>query len=213
MDPAGAAPLDLRVAVVAGDPLARAGLARLLVEETNLNVVAEIELTADPGPKIEASRPDVALIDLGWEGERDLEALAAWAESGPPLLLLLPDDRPPGPLWGLGVAGLLGRERPPAAIAAAAHAVAEGLLVLDPTFARPALGEGVAAAPLEALTERELEVLQLLAEGRSNRSIAQALAISEHTVKFHVTSILGKLGAQSRTEAAVLAARAGLVIL
>ncbi len=68
-------------------------------------------------------------------------------------------------------------------------------------------------APAEALTPREREVLQLLAEGLANRAIAQRLAISEHTVKFHVNAILGKLNAQSRTEAVVRAARLGLLIL
>lgn len=213
MDPEQASPLDLRIAIVAADPLARAGLVRVLEAEAGLQIVAETPLTADPVRTIESHRPELVLVDLGWESEGDLEALAEWAEAGAPLLLLLPDDRPPGPLWGLGVGGLLGRERPATDLAAAASAVAQGLLVLDPDFARPALGESAASAPLQALTERELEVLQLLAEGRSNRSIGQQLSISEHTVKFHVTSILGKLGAESRTEAAVVAARAGLIIL
>jgi DNA-binding NarL/FixJ family response regulator len=86
---------------------------------------------------------------------------------------------------------------------------------VDPSFTEqipwpPARPDGV---PLEELTAREMEVLQLLAEGLPNKSIAQRLDISEHTVKFHVNSILRKLEAQSRTEAVVQATRLGLILL
>ena len=67
--------------------------------------------------------------------------------------------------------------------------------------------------PAEPLTARELQVLRLLAEGLANKAIAQRLAISEHTVKFHVNAIMGKLGADSRTEAVVRASRLGLILL
>jgi DNA-binding NarL/FixJ family response regulator len=73
--------------------------------------------------------------------------------------------------------------------------------------------ERPAEAPAEALTPRELEVLQLLAEGLPNKTIARQLSISEHTVKFHLNAIMSKLGAQSRTEAVVRATRLGLIIL
>ena len=68
-------------------------------------------------------------------------------------------------------------------------------------------------ALIEPLTPREIEVLHLLAEGMTNRAIAQRLEISEHTVKFHVNAILGKLGAQSRTDAVVRATRLGVILL
>jgi len=67
--------------------------------------------------------------------------------------------------------------------------------------------------PIEDLTPRELEVLQHLAEGLTNKAIAQRLAVSEHTIKFHVNALMSKLGAQSRTEAVVLATRQGLITL
>jgi DNA-binding NarL/FixJ family response regulator len=153
------------------------------------------------------------VLDLQWEGAGELDWVAGWIEVVRWTLLLVPADRPPGPLWGLGPRGLLNRERKPQAIAAAARAIAAGLLVLDPQFSRPALAGDLASDPIESLTDREWQVLQLLAKGQSNLAIAEALGISESTVKFHVSAILGKLGAESRTEAAVLAARAGLVIL
>lgn len=202
----------LPVAVVADDPLARAGLVKLLEDEETLQIVAEAGLAGDPAAGLE-DLARVLLVDLGWEGEEELPELTGWTELGTPILLLVPPDLSPGPLWGLGVGGLLARDRPAEAIAAAARAVAADLFVLDPAFARPAVRAAEGGAALESLTPREIEVLKLLAGGRSNRAIAHELSISEHTVKFHVTSILGKLGAESRTEAAVLAARAGLIII
>jgi two-component system nitrate/nitrite response regulator NarL len=91
-------------------------------------------------------------------------------------------------------------------------AVAHGLVAVEETVAE-SLRPRVAAPPAEALTPREREVLQLLSQGLSNKQIAQALRISEHTVKFHVNAILGKLGVQGRTEAVVQAARLGLITL
>jgi DNA-binding NarL/FixJ family response regulator len=106
-------------------------------------------------------------------------------------------------------------------IAGALRAVAAGLIALDRSLA-PFLnaaplvrsdGAGVTPLPGEALTAREREVLQLMAEGIQNRAIAARLSISPHTVKFHVASILAKLGAASRTEAVTLGARRGYVVL
>ena len=100
-------------------------------------------------------------------------------------------------------------------IAAALHGVINDLVVLDPDFvAAPLTFIEPSPAPLpERLTAREMEVLQLLSEGLPNKVIAQKLGVSEHTVKFHVNAIMGKLGAQSRTEAVVRATRLGLILL
>jgi two-component system, NarL family, response regulator YdfI len=117
-----------------------------------------------------------------------------------------------------GVRAVLPGDISPEQLVAALQAVSSGLVVLHPSHA----GEGVPAgsAPArrldelaEPLTRRELEVLQMLAGGLSNKEIAARLNISEHTVKFHVASILGKLGAASRTEAVSLGIRRGLVLL
>jgi DNA-binding NarL/FixJ family response regulator len=199
--------------VVAEDRLARAGLNNLLSDQAGLQVLGEYPLEVQPEAVLPAVKPELVVVDLSWEGPEELDWLAGWIDVMRWALLLVPSDRPPGPLWGLGPRGLLARERPPAAIAAAAHAIAAGLLVLDPQFSRPALSGDMAAEPIESLSNREWQVLQLLAEGRSNLAIAEELEISESTVKFHVSTILGKLGAESRTQAAVIAARAGLVIL
>jgi DNA-binding NarL/FixJ family response regulator len=205
-------PGDLRVAVIAADPLARAGLASLLAEEPDVQLVASLDLTTDPEALL-AQAPEVLLIDLGWEVEGEQELLEVWLELELTAVLLVPGDRSSAPLWGLGAAGLLRRSGSRAQLVSALRAVAAGLRVHDAGFAAPRPDPRPDSVPSEPLTPRELEVLQHLAEGSSNRAIAQALAISEHTVKFHVTAILAKLGAESRTEAAIIAARAGLILL
>ncbi len=199
--------------MVAADRLARAGLASLLEQHAELEISGDFPLISEPEAVLTGSATELAVLDLNWEGPEELEAVASWIEAVRWTLLLVPADRPPGPLWGLGPRGLLHRERSAGAIAAAIQSIARGLLVLDPLFSRPALADDMAADPIESLSDREWQVLQLLAKGRSNLAIAEELGVSESTVKFHVSAILGKLGAESRTEAAVLAARAGLVIL
>ena len=115
--------------------------------------------------------------------------------------------------------GVLSSEANADELAAGIAAVAEGLWVGAPGLVEglmrlPKGGESSGEEPLaEPLTAREKEVLQHMAEGLANKQIALALGISEHTVKFHINAILGKLNAQSRTEAVVRATRAGLILL
>lgn len=118
----------------------------------------------------------------------------------------------------LGVRGILPADAELQQLAAALQAVASGLLVLAPTGAAVVRAETVPRTTLpdelpEALTPRELEVIRLMAAGLGNKEIAAKLKISEHTAKFHVASILGKLGASSRTEAVSLGMRRGLILL
>jgi DNA-binding NarL/FixJ family response regulator len=132
-----------------------------------------------------------------------------------PVVALLADESLAAEAWLAGVRGLLTREADAEALVAALQAVVQGLAAIDPTLAAALLPtrERESEALVEPLTPREEEVLQLLADGLANRAIALQLGISEHTVKFHVNAILGKLGAQSRTEAVVRATRLGLIIL
>src|SRR5262249_21126846 len=102
---------------------------------------------------------------------------------------------------------------PPDAVAAALVAASRGLSVLDAALAEAFLRPPQGSAQAEPLTPREREVLALLAEGLANKAIAARLGISEHTAKFHVNAILGKLGVDSRAEAIVRALRMGLVVL
>jgi DNA-binding NarL/FixJ family response regulator len=115
---------------------------------------------------------------------------------------------------GAGWRGALGRQIGAERLGAAVFAVAAGLVVSDAAAALAT--EEDAGAPVrlrEPLTSREGEVLQLLASGFSNRRIGQRLGISEHTAKFHVAAVLGKLEARTRTDAVVRAARLGLIVL
>lgn len=205
-------PDAIRLLIIADDPLARAALATLLEERPEVAVVGQVPVEDDFLANLDVYRPEILLWDLGWAAD-DLPP--EFGEGDTPLLALLPDDELAAAAWGAGAQGLLLREEEGERLVRALQAVAQGLRVLDPDLSealRPALS-GEAWAPREELTPRELEVLQLLAEGLSNRAIGQELEISEHTVKFHVTAIMGKLEAQSRTEAVVRATRAGLILL
>jgi DNA-binding NarL/FixJ family response regulator len=143
---------------------------------------------------------------------RMLRAMRAWPRS--PAILALSDD--PARFWtsafrALGLRASLPLRATSEELAAAVRAVHAGLVVLHPAALEPSrVGNppGAAGAPL---TAREREILELMADGASNRIIAARLAISRHTVKFHVASILAKLGATGRTEAVVLALRGGLL--
>lgn len=205
----------LRVLIVAQDPLARAGLATLLAERPGLGIAGQVAEDSDLKAALEVFRPDVVVWDLGWEPATALERLGDLGELDAPVVALLPDETFAGEAWAAGVRGLLLRSASATALGAAVEAAAQGIVALEPELASALLAvrERTPAAPNADLTPRELEVLRLLAEGLSNKAIAHRLDISEHTVKFHVNSILGKLGAQSRTEAVMRATRMGLVLL
>ncbi len=207
----------MRVIVVGDDPLARAGLANQLIEVTGLDVVAQIAADDSVTAAYRAYAPDAVLWDLGWSLESSdwRERLSDLVEAGALVVTLLPDNSPTIEAWSAGARGLLSREADPARVTAALNAVNQGLVAVDPALGGALLPtHGVSDEfRVEELTKREHEVLKLLAEGLSNRSIAVQLEISEHTVKYHVNSILRKLGAQSRTEAVVRATRSGLILL
>lgn len=201
--------------IVAGDPLARAGIAALLTahlaEQDGGCVVGQIADDDDLLARLDVYRPDVLVWDLGWDSEPDTARLVDFTSDGsPPVVALLPGDEAARAVWMAGARGLLPRHAGPDVIHAALVAVAQGLAVCDPAL-MTALPLAASDPLVDDLTVRELDVLRLLAEGLSNRAIAQRLGISEHTVKFHINAILGKLRAQSRTEAVVSAIRAGVI--
>jgi two-component system nitrate/nitrite response regulator NarL len=209
---------DLRVLIVADDPLVRAGLDGLVGGEAGFVVAGRAASTDDLLAAVETYRPDVVLCDLGWNPAPALEALGEAASATTPFVFLLPDEAYAREAWTAGARGLLLRDVARARLAAGLAAAAQGLSVMDPAFLAalaPAPIEDEAGGPrlAEDLTARELEVLHLMAEGLPNKTIAYRLGISEHTVKFHVNAILGKLGAGSRTEAVVRATRLGLILL
>ena len=157
---------------------------------------------------------DVLLIEAEDLSEHDWRALA-----GLPIPVLLLMDAPNSalvtPALRAGIRGAIPSDATPQEIESAVHAVSAGLVVTTPAFLAEIWPEPQTFAEelAEPLSSRELEVLDLLAEGLSNKLIAHRLNISEHTVKTHVASIFAKLGASSRTEAVSQAIRRGLVML
>ena len=203
-----ASPSVLRVLVVGEDALARAGL-RALAEASGFAVAGEVEPS---GLDALPAAAEAAVLDAGPAGT-GLEALASLVPRLPVLVVLWGEEQAREAL-AAGARGVLRREGLER-FAAAIDAVADGLVVVDPAVAEAVLRRGPPTVPpiAEPLTPRESEVLSLLAEGLSNRGIAARLGISEHTAKFHVGAVLGKLGAETRGEAVALAARLGLVVL
>ncbi len=192
------------------DPLARSGLAALLADQPGLAVVGQSAAGEEWATIVEAYDPEVAVWDLGPAGSSD--RAPDFARAGRPVLALITDEEQAGEALAAGARGVLFRDAGGERLAAALAALAHGLVALEETLAE-SLRPRVATRSVETLTPREGEVLQLLSQGLSNKRIAQALGISEHTVKFHVNAILGKLGVQGRTEAVVQAARLGLITL
>lgn len=209
----------IRVLVKASSPIAKAGLETLLQANPGLRVVEE----SAPGARTMAadSPADVLLVEALSLADGGARAALDWAGAGGPAVLLVRNSTPEAVAAALraGVKAVLGSGRTGPEIIAAVEAAAAGLVVLDPSgietlLRSPGPGSSPGAETLaEPLTPREIEVLQLLAAGLGNKEIASRLAISEHTAKFHVAAIMGKLGASSRTEAVTMGIRHGLIMI
>ena len=200
---------------MADDPLARAGLAVLLSDQPDCQVIGQVGAESAPRDILDTFPADVLLWDLGWDSTPALDHLSELPAEGPPVVVLLSDPIRAVEVWAAGVRGILSRDASGDTLHSALMAAAQGLVVVDPQIALALFpsGEHAPAQPPGELTPREVQVLQLLSEGLPNKSIASQLGISEHTVKFHVNAIMGKLGAQSRTDAVMRATRSGLIIL
>lgn len=204
----------VRVLILADDPLARAGLAALLDATPPVDVAGQSSSDVDLTALLAAFQPDALLWDLGWTPDSQIAVLSQFVEErAVPVVALLATPALAGAARAAGARGLLSRGADGAHMAAALAAVAHGLLVFDETLLPAQASLPTDMELVEPLSNRELEVLRHLAEGLSNKEIARSLGISENTVKFHVNAILGKVGAQSRTEAVVRATRAGLLLL
>ncbi len=155
---------------------------------------------------------DISLIDL--QPEMPASTTRDWLEElleVTSIVLLVPEPEPGvvNQIRRAGVGGVLQSNASSEQIVQAIKSVASGLMVFDRALAPQSPDD----EPLEQLTPRESEVLRLLADGLGNKEIAVKLSISEHTIKFHIHSILGKLGAASRTEAVTRGLRSGLIEL
>ncbi|HLJ60909.1 MAG TPA: response regulator transcription factor [bacterium] len=205
----------LRILIVADDLLARAGLSALLADQPGCTIVGQAAGSDDLAAVVDATRPEVLLWDLGRDPEDALERLDDARDRAAAIVALLPDGTSAADALAAGARGLAPRDAAPETLAAVALAVGNGLIAIHPTLGAflPAARAEPAAPPVEPLSERESEVLSLLGEGMANKEIADRLGISEHTVRFHVRALLGKLGTQNRTEAVVRAVRLGLLTL
>ena len=200
--------------IVADDQLSRAGLASILSQQPGVEVAGQVSGDDDVDSTVEVYSPDVLVWDLGWNPAGSLARLSELSDTAPPVVALLPDDSITAQARAAGAIGLLPRDSNIENLVAALTAAALGLVVSDPNLTTPTSPLPTATSgPLPQLTPREGEALRLLAEGLPNKAIADRLGISEHTVKFHVNSLMGKLGAQSRTEAVTRATRLGLLLL
>lgn len=216
----------IRVLLVDDQSLFREGLHILLDQHDDLEIVAEAANGEEAVAQARAHRPDVILMDLRMPVLNGIEATRRLvAEKFPARIVVLTtfeDDEEVFAALAAGAAGYLLKASPSDKLVNALRLTARGESFLEPSitakvlahFSRLAQGQPrrPATPPLpEPLSTRELEVLRLLAEGRSNKEIGVALAIAEGTVKNHMTNVIGKLGALDRTQAALRARELGLI--
>lgn len=206
----------LRVGVVAPTPAVRAGLQALLNDREPIAAVYDLGSALEPASRI--AEIDILLIVPG----PGVDQTFLYEFAIPPdtaILLMVEDEHVAaglqpdlsGRAWGI-----LSLEASSEELAAAVNALSAGLVVGLPALFNPHLRDTPTSLDeqlIDPLTDRELEVLQLLAKGLANKEIASALEISAHTVKFHISGIYTKLGATNRTEAVRLGVRQGLIIL
>jgi DNA-binding NarL/FixJ family response regulator len=208
---------DIRVVIADDHPVVRQGLRAFLASRDGIDVVGE---AADADETVEVAareQPDVVLVDLVMPGGGGVEAIRRLRAAGerPRVIVLTSfsaDDQVVAAVRA-GAAGYLLKDVAPADLEAAIRTVHLGGALLDPGVVGTVMAEvarGGRPPGLDELTPRELDVLGLLAEGLSNRDLAEALFVSEKTVKTHVSSILTKLHLADRTQAALFAVRHGL---
>jgi DNA-binding NarL/FixJ family response regulator len=208
----------IRVLIADDQPLMRAGF-RAVLEASGFEVVAE---AADGEEAIRAAgrhKPDVVLMDVRMPGTDGIEATRRLPRDRVLVLTTFGLDEYIVEALRAGASGFLTKDAPTHELVAAVRAVAAGDAVLSPAVTRRLLDRvarrlpSAAGSPhgAEALTEREREVLRLLASGLSNAEIAAALVVAEPTVKTHVSNLLGKLGLRDRVQAVIYAYENGLV--
>jgi len=210
----------LRVVIADDQPLMRAGFKAVLEATGAIEIVAEPGDGAEAIAAAEAHRPDVILMDIRMPGIDGIEATRRLPRHRILVLTTFGLDEYIVEALRAGASGFMTKDAPAAELVAAVRAVAAGDAVLSPAVTRQLLdrvarrlppASGTAAGATATLTEREREVLQLVAGGMSNAEIAAALVVAEPTVKTHVSNLLGKLGLRDRVQAVIYAYEQGLV--
>lgn len=221
-DPLTSTTGDVRVVVVDDQPLVRSGISFILSTEPGLHVVSEAPNGELGLVAVRNHHPDIVLMDIRMPVLDGISATRSLHESGGPPVLVLTTFDDDDVLWGAlqaGAAGFLLKDTPADDLIAAIRMVAKGGSWLDPRVTPRVLEAvrdnrrvgGDEVRGFENLSQREVEVLALIASGASNLEIAESLHLSERTVKGHVSSIFTKLGARDRAAAIILAFEARLV--
>jgi len=212
---------QIRVLIADDHAIVRKGLTVLLATEKDIKVVGEAQDGLEAVEKAGSLKPDVVLMDLVMPRMDGIEATAKITGANPKTRILVltsfaADDKV-FPAVKAGALGYLLKDSSPEELLEAIHQVHRGEPSLEPSIARKVLQEishpGAEKPTSDPLTERELEVLRLIAQGMSNKEIAAKIFVAEWTVRTHVSNILGKLHLASRTQAALYALRAGLASL
>ena len=202
-----------RILLVDDHQILRVSLARLLDAEADMEVVATAGDGAEAVSLVAATSPDVVLMDLSMPGMDGVEATRAIVESGSParvvVLTSFSDRGRIRDALDAGAIGYLLKDAEPDDLLRGVRAAARGDWPLDPRAARLLLGDGGGRPPGPRLSDRESEVLGLVAAGLANKLIARRLGITERTVKAHLTRIFEQLGVTDRTQAALWAQRHG----
>ncbi|MGE5244284.1 MAG: response regulator [Betaproteobacteria bacterium] len=210
----------IRVGVVDDHAIVREGIRALLSGEPDIEVVGEAADGTSAIALAERVRPDVLLMDIAMPGLGGLEAAAEIHRAQPEVRILVLSQYDNAEyvrrFLRLGAAGYVLKRAAGSELVAAIHAVSRGGLVIDPAVAREAFGEAAGsgpqpADPYEALTDREKQVLKLVAEGRSNKEVADILDISVKTAMTHREHVMQKLALHSRTDLIRFALRQGII--
>jgi len=212
---------NIRVLIADDHPLIREGLRGLLAAEPGLELVGEAADGSEAVEKTALLRPDVILLDLLMPVKSGIEAIIEIKENDPKARILVltsfADDDQVFPALRSGALGYLLKDSSPQDLLRAIRSVYRGESSLHPTIARRLVLQfsqpAVDSSPENPLTQREVEVLKLVAQGLSNQNIADELVVSERTVGKHVGNILEKLHLANRTQAALYALREGLTSL
>lgn len=213
---------EIRVLIVDDDPLVRSALSHFVSRDPEVEVIGQAESGLEAISFIEKDRPDVVMMDVQMPEMNGIEATAAISERWPEIRILavttLDGSDTVLPMLSAGASGYLLKDSSADSILEGVREVYNGASSLSPRIAsllvqhvrttEPAAG---AADALEALTDRETEVLERLAQGMSNAEIAQSLIVSEGTVKAHLGRIMSKWDVRDRVQILVTAARVGLV--
>jgi DNA-binding NarL/FixJ family response regulator len=213
---------DIRVLVADDQQLVRAGFKLIIDSEPGMTVIGEARDGLEAIDLARKRAPDVVLLDIRMPGMDGLAAARRIIEQTECRVLLLTTfDADEYVFEGLraGASGFLLKDLPPEQLCWAVRSIAAGNALIDPVvtrrlilrFAAAARATGETPTPLKELTARELDVLRLLARGRSNAEISQELVVEESTVKTHVGRILMKLGLRDRVQAVVLAYECGFI--